>query len=244
MNIYFQTMAGREIYRSTEAVIQQNFRYRWLMFQNASRIQTLVQRKQPQRAAMPYLVPFTWPLRTQPGPTCLLGLGGGAVVHMIAPYLSQHPIIAVEQSAEVITLGRLYFGLNTMTTLTISHSNAQLFFKDNTQYYKHILIDLYSDTGFPQECNSPEFFSDCKQALDPQGFLVINLVGMPHELAVLEQIKTIFPQATVCIPVPNSANMIVVAAKSKSILMALIDTHPHLKAFIWDPIFGYMAKLA
>lgn len=243
MNIYFQTLAGRELYRSGQLVIQQNFGYRWLSFQDDTRIQTLIHRRKPQRPAMPYLVPFTWALRKKPGSTCLLGMGGGAVIHMITPYLQQSSLLAVENSTEVITLSRQYFGLHSFSNLTIIHQEAQQFMQQLATQYEHILIDLHSDTGFPADCANLEFFLDCKRALHPNGFLALNMVSIEHEMPVFAQLKAAFPQTTLCIPVPHSSNMIVLATHAKADLLALVDTHPQLQTFIWDPMFGYMAKL-
>ena len=75
MSTFFQTLAGYDLYRSECAVIQQNLSYRWLVFQDDACIQTLVHRRHPHKAVMPYLVPFTLAVRAQPGPVCLLGLG-------------------------------------------------------------------------------------------------------------------------------------------------------------------------
>lgn len=243
MRTYFQTFAGRELYRSSNAVIQQNLSYRWLIFRDQTRIQTLIHRRHPSKAVMPYLKPFTWALRAQPGSTCVLGLGGGAVIHMAAPYLHHHPLTAVEASPEVIVLGRKYFGLNTFQPMTIVQQDAQAFMNETPDIYEHILVDLYSDTGFPATCAAPDFFLQCKQHLQPQGFLALNLVGIQQEFHILEQIKSVFNGATLCIPVPSSANLIVLATHSKSTLMALIESNSKLKAFVWDPLFGYMAKL-
>jgi len=244
MSLYFKTFAGRTIYRSSSMEVQQNRWYRWLMFQNRTHIQTLIQRKHPHKAAMPYLYPFTLDLRTQPGPTCLLGLGGGGLLHMAAPCLQQHPITAVELSAEVITLGYQYFMLDTIPSLTILQQDAHTFINSDQSTYQHILIDIYSDTSFPENCAQQVFFQQCKQHLLPNGFLAINLVNVQQELPILERIKSVFHNATVCIPVPSSTNMIVLATQSKPALLAFITSHPKLSAFIWDPGFGYMAQFS
>ena len=193
---------------------------------------------------MPYLLPFTMALRAQPGPTCLLGLGGGAVLHVAAPHLTYSPITAVEINAEVIALSRQFFWLNSIPLLTVVHEEAHNFLGQNQTHFKHILIDLYADTGFPKNCTQTDFFDQCKQSLHKDGFLALNLVNLQRELSILDHVKTIFPQATLCIPVPYSSNMIVLASHSKETLLSLIYSAPNLKTFIWDSVFGYMAKFS
>lgn len=242
MTIYLKTLAGWDLYRSSQVIVRQNLWYRWLTFQDHTCIQTLMHRQHPQKAVMPYLLPFTLALRAQPGPTCLLGLGGAAVLHVAAPYLSYYPITAVETNAEVISLGRQYFRVNSIPLLTVIHEDAQTFIPQTQTSYAHILIDLYSDKGFPETCAQIDFFYHCKQALHKNGFLALNLVNIHQELPLLGRIRSVFEQATVCIPVPHSANMIILAACSKEALLSLIYASPNLKTFVWDSMFGYMAR--
>ena len=242
MTIYLKTLAGRELYRSSQVLVRQNLWYRWLIFQDRTCIQTLVHRRHHQKPVMPYLLPFTMALRTQPGNTCLLGLGGAAVLHVALPHLTYYPITAVEINAEVINLSRQFFWLNAIPLLTVVHEEAHQFLNQTECRFKHILIDIYADRGFPKNCNQAEFFSKCKQSLQKNGFLALNLVNIRQELPLLEHIKSVFPQATVCIPVPYSSNMIVLASPNKDALLSLIYAAPNLKTFIWDGVFGYMAR--
>jgi len=112
-----------------------------------------------------------------------------------------------------------------------------------TQQYQHLLIDIYTATGFPQTCAQSDFFSHCKRILSPNGILALNLVNITQEFAVFNQLRTTFEHATLCIPVPSSANMIVLASPSKPQLMAMIQSQPTLKRLIWDGMFGYMSKI-
>lgn len=242
MSLYFKTFAGHSIYKSPHMEIRQNGWYRWLMFQDRTHIQTVLQRRHPHKPAMPYLNALTLALRTQPGPTCLLGLGGGGLLHMAAPYLQQHPITAVEINEEVITIGYQYFMLDTLRAFTIVQQDAHTFMTETQHSYQHILIDLYSASGFPETCAQQDFFELSKQRLCPTGFLAINLVHIQQESPILERVKAVFDNVTLCIPVPSSTNIIVLAMQSKSALISFVTSNPTLTAFIWDPIFGYMAK--
>lgn len=244
MTIYLKTLAGRELYRSSQIIIRQNLWYRWLIFQDPTCIQTLINRHHPQKAVMPYLLPFTLALRSQPGPTCLLGLGGAAVLHVAAPYLAYYPITAVETNAEVISLSRQYFKLNAIPLLTVVHSEAESFISQSSSSFAHVLVDLYSDKGFPETCAQSEFFHQCKRLLQPNGFLALNLVNIRKELSILQHLRDTFEQATVCIPVPKSANMVVLAGANKETLLSLIYTRPNLKSFVWDSAFGHVAKFS
>lgn len=244
MNPYLQTLIGRSIYHSDAIEIRQNLCYRWLSFQDRTCIQTIIHRHWPHKAAMSYLAPFTLALRAQPGPTCLLGLGGGAVVHFATPYLKSHPVLAIEADDEVIRLASQYFMLDTIPTLTILHQQAQTFIAQANTSYQHILIDIYTATGFPKSCAQQDFFAQCKQQLTADGFLALNLVNFQREFFILTHLRAVFNQVTLCIPTPSSANMIVLAAHSSEALLALVNTNTKLKTLVWDSVFGYMARIS
>lgn len=243
MSLYFKTFAGHRLYHSPSIEIRQNIWYRWLMLHDRTYIQTLIQRQRPERAVMPYLIPFSLAVRAQPGPACLLGLGGGGFPHMAAPFLHHHPITAVEINTEVIAVAHQYFMLDTIPSLSTVHQDAAIFMSECNTTYQHILIDIYSDSGFPKTCAHPAFFEYCKQHLFDNGFLTLNLVHTQRDFPILTMVQSIFQNATLCIPVPASSNMIVIASPSQAALQADIMNHPQLRTLIWDPIFGRMARM-
>ncbi|PJD93562.1 MAG: hypothetical protein CK424_01815 [Legionella sp.] len=242
MKIYWKTVIGTCIYKSSELSVYQNPLYRWLMFQDQTHFQTLLHRHHPHKPVLQYLHPFTIALRLQPGPTCLLGLGGGAIAHLAAPHLAAYSMVAIEASREVITLASRYFMTNTIKNLNILHQDAYDYVSQSTNLYQHILIDIYTSEGFPASCAAIDFFEHCQRLLTFKGILALNLVNIHQEFAILQHIRDVFKHATVCIPVPGSANMIVLACSSQTHLMSLIQQSPHLKTLIWDGVFGYMAR--
>ncbi len=243
MKTYWKTAAGKRIYHSPELSVYQNPLYRWLVFKDQINLQTLLHRYQPHKPALSYLQPFTTALRTHPGPTCLLGLGGGAVAHMAAS-LKDCSMVAVEANSEVISIASRYFMTNTLKNLNILHQDAHTYVTQCSDVYQHILIDIYTAQGFPNTCAQLGFFQHCQRLLSCHGILALNLVNINQDFSVLQHIRHVFKHATVCIPVSGSANVVVLASASLSYLMALLQQQtPHLKTLIWDSVFGYMCRI-
>ena len=244
MTRYWKTLAGRCIYRSDDALsVHQNLGYRWLVFNHQTEtLQSLINRHFPHKPALPYLLPFTYAVRTAPEAACLLGLGGGGVAHYLAPYLRTPPLIAVENNTHVIELASAYFMTNTLNTLTIVAQDAQEFVMQYPGDYQHILIDLYTAQGFPTSCHTIDFFAACKRILRPNGILALNLPDFHHNLSVFQSLRSVYQHATVCIPIASTSNMIILAAHDHHLLQTLIYTNPQLKQFLWDSALGYMAR--
>lgn len=244
MTNYWKTIAGRCIYQTPQSVsVHQNLVYRWLTFNNQSTLQTLIHRHHPERPALSYLVPFTYALLKDPGPACLLGLGGAGVAHYAGPYLGSIPVTAIEANREVIDIASTYFGTDALANLSILHQDALTFVSSCKERYQHILIDIYSDSGFPLHCQHIDFFIACKALLLPNGVLALNLVNIEHEFGIFIQLRTLFNNATVCIPVNGCANMIILASDSLTHLLQLLQQSPKLKTLIWDEHYGCMARL-
>lgn len=246
MRIFWKSLCGHCIYRSQDKLsVHQNPWYRWLIFNNQTdTLQTLIHRYEPSRPAMPYLHSMTYALRAHPGPTCLLGLGGGAMAHYISPYLSQHPLVSIEVNADVVQVARQYFMLNTIQNLKVLQQDAQEFMSVTEQLYQHILIDVFDQNGYPDQCSSIEFFQSCRHRLNTDGVLALNLPCFHHHNVIFNHVRHAFEQVTVVIPVKGCSNAIVLAMHSTQQLRHLMYTCPHLKTFFWDNIWGYYASLS
>jgi len=244
MTFYWKTLAGKCIYRlDDELSVHQNVLYRWLVFNNQPTvIQSLIHRHFPHKPVLSYLLPFSYPLRTAPEATCLLGLGGGGAAHYLAPYLGLYPLTAVENNTHVIQVASQYFMINTLKNITIRAQDAQEFVIQYHGNYQHILIDLYTSQGFPASCQNLDFFAACKRILRPTGILALNLPDFHHNLNVFQNLRSVFQNTTVCIPISSTTNMVILAAHNHHLLQTLLYTHPQLKQFLWDSEFGYIAK--
>ncbi|HVT62653.1 MAG TPA: hypothetical protein VHD33_04110 [Legionellaceae bacterium] len=241
--IFWKTIAGHCIYQSADIQVLQNPIYRWLMFKDRIHLQTLIHRHSPHKPMLNYLKPFTLAVRTlAPGPVCLLGLGGGGVVHFIAQHIFPYPITAVEASLEVVDIAAQWFMLSQIAHLTTVHQYAEHYVLQNTCKYQHLLIDIYTAEGFPISCQDHHFFIHCKQLLTNTGFLALNLANFAQEIHLLTHLRDVFSQKTICIPIPTTTNMIILASVCDHAFQQLLQ-RTSFKTLIWDKQFGYMGRI-
>lgn len=244
MSAFWKTRFGHCIYQTTNISVYQNLFYRWLTFTSPA-IQTLINRHQPHQLSLQYLKPFTLGVRTNPGPCCLLGLGGGGVIHATQPYLQRNPITAVELNEQVIQIANKHFMLEKIKNLEIIHQDANLFINTTQQQYQHLLIDLYLDNGMPACCEDADFLNYCQQILLKNGLISMNFAYIEDAWRVLKQLKRQLGQNTLCIPVKGTANMVIVSSQ-----MLLSDNwfeqwlqSGELKRIIWDSQWGYLGQI-
>lgn len=240
----WKTLAGRCIYTNDSGMkVEQNLFYRWLKF-DSNALQTVIRRRQPQAPVLEYIYPLTLCARASPGKSCLLGLGGGGGAHALGPYLGSHQLDAVEIDHNVITIADNFFMTKTIKNLNIIHQDANKFVQCARIQYQHLMIDLFDANSFPENCNNTNFFEQCRRLLLPGGILTINLANIHEQWPIFNHIRNHFPYSTVSFPVKNSANMVVLAYKGKSVnsLLDLLNRHQRLKQLTWDPKWGYVTR--
>ena len=241
----WKTKGGRCIHHAANgANVYQNLLYRWLTFESKA-IQTIINRRHPERCELRYINHLAISVRTQPADCCLLGLGGAAVAHLLAPHLGQSKLFAVERDIEVIDIARTYFMTDRLKNLNVVHEEANQFLQQCKTHYQHLLVDLFDANSFPAECNTPNFFEHCRRILLPDGILAINLANLHEQWSIFKLIRAIFQQRTVSLPVKGTANMVVLACNSQSVtsLLDVINENQQLKKLSWDAKWGCVAEL-
>ena len=182
--------------------------------------------------------------RAMPGKSCLLGLGGGGGAHALTPYLGSFLLDAVENNQDVITIAANYFMTEQIKNLNVIHQDANEFVQCAPMQYQHLMIDLFNANSFPEHCNNAYFFKQCRRIILPGGVLALNLANIHEQWPIFNHVRHHFPHCTVSIPVKNSANMIVLAYKGKSVnsLLDFLKRYHPLKQLTWDPKWGYVAR--
>ena len=241
----WKTKAGRCIYQTTSGInVYQNYIYRWLTL-NSNVLQTLICRHQPTKPALNYIKQLIVAVTQQPADCCILGLGGGAVVHALSPYLPKISLVAVESNAEVIAIAKNYFMINNLENLTVIHQDAQLFLQQSNRQYQHLLVDLFDAYSFPAHCNNHPFFATCKRLLLPGGVLAVNLANLHEQWPVFEHIRSNFNHCTIALPVKGTANMVILASNEGSItpLLDRLKRSQQVKKLTWNAKWGCVALL-
>lgn len=241
----WKTLGGRCIYQAPNgAKVHQNIFFRWLTL-GSDALQTLINRRSPEKPELGYIHQLALAVRAQPGECCLLGLGGAGVAHALATYLGDIKIIAVENNLDVIKIASTYFMADKLKNLTIIEQDANLFVQQCNTRFQHLLVDLYESHAFPTQCNTLDFFINCKRLLLPDGILALNITNIQEQSSLFNYLREIFCQRTVTLPVKGAANMIVLACNSSTIapLLDLLTNSGDLKELKWDTRWGCIARI-
>ncbi|MGC1181363.1 spermidine synthase [Legionella sp.] len=235
----WKTKLGICIYESPSGYkVYQNLFYRWLTL-GSTALQTVINRRIPQKPVLHYLPILTLMARHYPNPTCLLGLGGAGVPLMLSTNNSSPSLVAIDNSEEVIDIAKRFFMIEKLKNFTVIHDNAMNYVQNSTTIYSHLLVDLYNANHFPPECINELFFSSCRKILAEDGFLAVNLANPQEQWPIFQIIKKYFNQ-TMVIPIKKSANMIVIASKCKhkKLFLHKIETSKELKRTVWVGSWG------
>jgi spermidine synthase len=242
--IQWKTLLGQCIHTSPSGwQVYQNPWYLWLTHGNSA-IQTCLQRKNPERPSLEYLIPLTQFIQAFPGDCCLLGLGGGGLPHALYPALANFRLQAVENCTEIIAIARQFFHVERVKNLEIIERNAEDFLLDTTHTYQHILVDLYDAEDYPATCNNEAFFTHCNALLNPEGFFSVNLIDIYAKREIFQHIKKSFKHATLLIPIPHTKNSLLFACNTSmfpSFLNQLQDRRL-VRRVIWDSEWGCVGE--
>lgn len=241
----WKTLFGRCIYQGPEGIrVFENFCYRWLKF-DSDALQTLLNKKNPARIGLNYINQLIFMVLENPGNCALLGLGGANIIHALHKQLVDYQLLAVEQSAEIITLASDFFYLTKRNHLQIVHSDAHEFVYQSTLKFKHLLVDLFDAHHFPQHCNNQAFFAQCKRLLCNEGILAVNLANQQEQKKIFHLIREEFAGNTIILPVQGCANIIVIAGQKEIITQSLqrLKTHLTTQQLTWDANWGYVAQI-
>lgn len=232
-------------YETPAISVYENFSYRWLTL-DSDTIQTIINKKKPQKAIMPYLKALTLLTDPKDNHIALLGLGGGAVLHYIEPILENTIIDVVELNQEVIDVAMTYFYVDKLPFVKMHHQNAVDFAtKTASETYKNLWLDVYQSHAYPDECLTPEFFTEIHRILKNDGLLAMNLPDSNLLRLILSQLRAAFKTTPVTIPIKGYDNQVILVMKSEQqeTLVDRMRLTQSIKKLIWDPVFGVIAKI-
>jgi len=241
----WKTLAGRCIYQSPDdSKVYQNAFYRWLTL-GSDALQTLINRRHPQRPGLSYIKPMMLAVENQPGDSCLLGLGGAGVAHALSAIPGTSQIVAVESNQDVINTAKEYFMIDQVKNMSVIHQDANLFVQQSSTHYQHVLVDLFDAYSFPTHCNNYNFFYHCRRLLSPGGVLAINLANSHEQKPILHFLHGVFNRCTITIPVKGTANIVILAYNADSItpLLNKLQQNTPLKKLTWDATWGCIARI-
>ena len=108
----------------------------------------------------------------RPGAALLVGLGGGSLVKSYTFW--NWKVDAVEIDPDIVALAYAHFGLAYGETVVYT-MDGRRYLKDCTKEYSLILLDAFGSSSIPFHLVSAEAFRVCRERLEPDGVLAINV---------------------------------------------------------------------
>lgn len=237
----WKTIFGKCIYQHPNNNIKvfDNYFYRWLTFSNPF-IQTLISKAKPHESQLQYIQPLTLATRDNFGNTCILGLGGGGLIHFLQN--TNINITAVEVNKVIIEIANKYFFLKNNAYTQIVHDDGYNFVQSTPEKYQNLLIDIHDCLSFPQNCLNLKFFNNCVNILKYDGVLGINVTNHIDREIIFSHLYKLFTTKIISIPIKGYANVILLASNkfSTKYMLNHIRQSKEVNKIIWDNKFGYI----
>lgn len=105
----------------------------------------------------------------------IMGLGAGSMAKNLLNSFSELNVHAIEYREAVATTAKKYFHLPDTERLTIHIDDAVNHMQYTDMKSDIIFSDLYNSKGMDPKQVKPSYLRDCKNALNEQGLLVLNI---------------------------------------------------------------------
>jgi spermidine synthase len=174
------------------------------------------------------------------GEALLVGLGGGSIVKNLVD--RGWTVDAVEIDPEIVRLAHTYFGLRSDEAV-VHTMDGRRFLRETTKQYDIIMIDAFGSGAIPFHMVSKEAFQLCRERLEPEGLLAINVWAMGWDDPVMRNIAATVGTEFVevlALPIaepPNRLGNLVLMASNRKLELKK-DVERHYK----DPNYRYGPK--
>ncbi|MEK7060734.1 MAG: methyltransferase domain-containing protein [Patescibacteria group bacterium] len=104
----------------------------------------------------------------------VLGVAGGAIIHMLHDMYPKAYITGVDIDAVMIEIGNKYFELSSIKKLKLVVEDAKDYVKNCKTIYDCVVIDLFIGRDIPAFVSKIYFLRRVKKLLSSSGFVFIN----------------------------------------------------------------------
>jgi len=184
-------------------------------------LQSVINQKNPQLLALKNLRSLLGILIFLPTPEniCLLGTGGGSLIHFLRFHYPESHITAVEIDHELLEIMHAKMALpRADDSLTYIIDDAHHFIDTSQQKFDLIIADLFMGNQSPQWLLQTASMQHLNAMLTDLGGLCYNLV-IDNEVefnAFYANLRTVFQQKTLCLPVEGLDNTIAFALRHQT----------------------------
>ncbi|MGO3891233.1 MAG: fused MFS/spermidine synthase [Paenalcaligenes sp.] len=210
------------LYEEDDVTMSESDGIRYLHF-GTEWIQGAMRMSKPNDLVLAYTQQMmTWLLFHEPHESdrlALLGLGAGSLLRYC---LTQTPAecVTVEINPQVTAMCRAFFRLPDHVRSEIVHDDAAEWVANAANHNQHVvmMVDLYDAAAQGPVCSSVEFYENCKQCLDKDGIMVVNLFGSHPSFELnVRNIRQVFDNKVLVLPEIDEGNTIVLAFKGRGL---------------------------
>src|SRR3989338_10552435 len=122
------------------------------------------------------------------------GVAGGTVIHLLHTLCPKATMVGVDIDKDMIDVGRKYFGLGRIHTLTLVTQDAQDFIQDGIKKgitFDMIVIDIFIGKHLPPFLLDETFWGSVKNLLNEKGILLLNYLREDDYLAKSDKVENI-----------------------------------------------------
>lgn len=136
-----------------------------------------------------------WPAllpESKPAAALVLGLGGGAIAHLLVQRFGQLPVVGVDDDPEVLALARQTFGLGHIPGLRVVVDDAFAFVAHCPDNFDYVCVDLFRAGQIPHRVTATPFLRQVRRLLLSDGLAVFNLARDGRARERLHRLGRIF----------------------------------------------------
>ena len=158
------------------------------------------------RAMMAFLL-----FHRDPGEILMIGLGGGSLAKFVHRHLKHTKTVAVEINPKIVSIARTLFYLpEDDERLEVVVEDGACYLPGKSCCADVIMVDAYDGHFQPEALTSTAFYAHAREALKPDGLLVVNLWGSDKQFPLyLSRIREAFEGLALCLPAEKHGNIIV-----------------------------------
>ncbi|MDK2126308.1 polyamine aminopropyltransferase [Parachitinimonas caeni] len=154
--------------------------------------------------------------REEPERAVVVGLGGGSLPKFFYHHMPSCSIAAIELHPQVVAVARSMFFLPPDDErLSVQIGDGAQAIASMEEVSSVIVLDAYGPAGIATALSTEDFFSCCRDKLESNGVLLVNLWGSdPKFTTYVDRISNSFEGRVLCLPARQKGNVVVLAFKS------------------------------
>jgi spermidine synthase len=181
--------------------------------------QTCLNRNDPSNPAHEYVRYMSVGLAAVENPrrAAMIGLGGGAAVHMMRRAVLHLKLDVIEIDPVVVKAAFLHFGIRESADLDIIESDGRDFIEKTDKKWDLVLLDAFGEDFIPFHLTTVEFLREVKSRLEPDGVVVSNVWRSDKRLfrSMIKTYLGVFDRVFV-FPCRLTGNAVVMGATGKA----------------------------